>query len=116
MRELVARRRIKPKVVPCRVKRIERLTADIALVDLRLPQNENMRFAAGQYVDVLLPGGQRRAYSIASAPKTEGVIDLTIHVRHTPGGLFTDHVFSTMKERDLLKFEGPLGTFYLREE
>ena len=49
-------------------------------------------------------------------PRAEGVIDIELHVRHTPGGLFTDRVFSTMKERDLLRFEGPLGTFYLREE
>lgn len=107
---------IEPKTVPCRVKHVARLAPDIAIIDLRLPQNENMRFAAGQYVDVLLPGGRRRAYSIANAPRTEGVIDIQIHVRHTPGGLFTDHVFSAMKERDILKFEGPRGTFYLREE
>jgi CDP-4-dehydro-6-deoxyglucose reductase len=106
----------KPKVVPCRVKRIERVAPDIAIVNLRLPQNENMRFAAGQYVDVLLPGNKRRAYSIATAPRAEGVIDLDLHVRHTPGGLFTDQVFTTLKERDLLKFEAPLGTFYLRED
>jgi CDP-4-dehydro-6-deoxyglucose reductase len=107
---------IRPRVVPCRVKRIERVAPDIAVIDLRLPQNDNMRFAAGQYIDVLLPNNQRRAYSIATMPRTEGVIDIQLHVRHTPGGLFTDHVFSTMKERDLLRFEGPLGTFYLREE
>jgi len=107
---------IRPKIVPCRVKRVERVTPDIAIVDLRLPQNENMRYAAGQYVDVLLPGGERRAYSIATCPRPEGVIDLQLHIRHTPGGLFTDQVFATLKERDLLKFEGPRGTFYLREE
>jgi len=107
---------IKPKKVPCRVIKIERVTADIAILHLRLPQNDNMRFNAGQYVDVLLADGQRRSYSIASAPRTEGVIDLQLHVRHTIGGLFTDHVFSAMKERELLKFDGPLGTFYLRDE
>ena len=41
---------------------------------------------------------------------------MTLHIRHLPGGLFTDHVFSTMKERDILRFEGPLGTFFLRED
>jgi CDP-4-dehydro-6-deoxyglucose reductase len=106
----------KPKLVPCRVRRIKRVAPDIAVVNLRLPQNENMRFAAGQYVDVLLRGDKRRAYSIATAPRPEGVIDIDLHVRHTPGGLFTDQVFSAMKERDLLKFEAPLGTFYLRED
>jgi CDP-4-dehydro-6-deoxyglucose reductase len=106
----------KPKVVPCRVRRIDRPAPDIAIINLRLPQNENMRFAAGQYVDILLANGERRSYSIASAPRTEGVIEIDLHVRHTPGGLFTDQVFATLKERDLLKFEAPLGTFYLRED
>ena len=105
----------KPKIVPCRVKRIARPSPDIAILDLRLPQNENMRFAAGQYVDILREG-KRRAYSIATCPRPEGVIDIQLHVRHTPGGLFTDHVFATMKEGELLKFEGPLGTFTLRED
>jgi len=106
----------KPKVVPCRLKQIARPAPDVAVLSLRLPQNENMRYAAGQYVDILLPDGKRRAYSIATMPKPEGVIDIELHVRHTPGGAFTDRVFSTMKERELLKFEGPLGTFYLRED
>ena len=91
--------------------------SDIAIIDLRLPQNDNMLFAAGQYVDFLLGSGKRRSYSIANAPMLEGgMMDLQIHIRHSPGGLFTDHVFSSLKERELLRFEGPLGTFYLREE
>jgi CDP-4-dehydro-6-deoxyglucose reductase, E3 len=106
----------KPRTVPCRVVRIEKPAPDVAILHLRLPQNENMRFAAGQYVDVLLPEGKRRAYSIATAPRAEGVINIELHVRHTPGGLFTDHVFTGLKERELLKFEAPLGTFYLRED
>jgi CDP-4-dehydro-6-deoxyglucose reductase len=106
----------KPKVVPCRVNAIERVTSDIVVVTLRLPQNENMRFAPGQYISILLNGGIRRAYSIASAPRSEGLINLELHIRHTPGGLFTDYLFNEMKLRSLLKFEGPMGTFYLRED
>jgi CDP-4-dehydro-6-deoxyglucose reductase len=86
------------------------------VMGLRLPMNENFRFLAGQYIDVLLKEAKRRSYSIANAPKPEGVTFLEVHVRHTPGGLFTDHVFSKAKVRDLLRFEGPLGTFYLRED
>ena len=78
--------------------------------------NENMLFLAGQYIDFLLKDGKRRSYSIASKPPPEGVTALELHVRHTPGGAFTDHVFGAMKERDILRFEGPLGTFYLRED
>ena len=108
--------RVEPRVIPCRVKRIQRVRDDVAIVDLRLPMNENLLFAPGQYVDVLLPDGHTRSYSIASEPSAEGVIALELHIRHSPGGLFTDRVFSTLKEGELLRIRGPLGTFYLREK
>lgn len=105
-----------PREVPCRVKAIEMPVSDVAVVNLRLPQNEGFKHLAGQYIDILLPDGKRRAYSIANAPSPHGVIDIELHIRHSPGGLFTDRVFSEMKARDLLRFEGPLGTMYLRED
>jgi CDP-4-dehydro-6-deoxyglucose reductase len=75
-----------------------------------------MLFLAGQYIDFLLKDGKRRSYSIATRPAPEGVTELELHIRHTPGGAFTDQVFGKLKERDILRFEGPLGTFYLRED
>jgi CDP-4-dehydro-6-deoxyglucose reductase len=107
---------IRPRKIPCRVERLDRPAPDVAVLGLRLPANENFRFVAGQYIDFLLKDGKRRSYSIANPPKPEGVTALELHVRHTPGGLFTEQVFGTLKVRDLLRFEGPLGTFYLREE
>jgi CDP-4-dehydro-6-deoxyglucose reductase len=86
----------------------------VAILSLQLPANEALAYRAGQYVEFLLKDGKRRAYSIANAPSFSGPLEL--HIRHLPGGLFTDHVFSTMKERDILRFEGPLGTFFLRED
>lgn len=116
VRELDGLAGIVVKTVPCRVMKIGKPAPDVAVLEVRLPMNENMRFVAGQYIEFLLKDGKRRSYSMASKPKPEGTIDLELHVRHTPGGLFTDHVFSKMKERELLRFEGPLGTFYLRED
>lgn len=107
---------IRPRMVPCRVKQIRMAAPDVAILSLRTPMNDNMMFAAGQYVDFLLKDRKRRSYSIANPPLAEGVMNLELHVRHTPGGLFSDHVFKTMKEGEVLRFEGPLGTFYLREE
>jgi CDP-4-dehydro-6-deoxyglucose reductase len=104
-----------PQIVPAIVKRIKRAAPDVAIVSLRLPLHLNLRFEAGQYVDLLLANGVRRSYSIANAPNAAGVIDLEFHVRHLPGGLFTDHVFSSLRERDKLQLEAPLGTFLLRE-
>jgi CDP-4-dehydro-6-deoxyglucose reductase len=116
VRELEGMAGIRARVVPCRVAKIERPAPDVAVLSLRLPMNDNMMFLAGQYVDFLLKDGKRRSYSIATKPSPEGAVAIQLHVRHTPGGVFTDHVFSTMKERDILRFEGPLGTFYLRED
>jgi len=107
---------VKPRMIPCRVERLEKPAPDVAVIGLRLPMNENFRFLAGQYIDFLLKEGKRRSYSLATRPDPAGVTALEIHVRHTPGGAFTDHVFSNLKVRDLLRFEGPLGSFYLRED
>ena len=107
---------VKPKIAPCLVKDIRKLSPDVAIVALRLPLNHALLFAAGQYVDILLADGKRRSYSIATPPTLDGVMDIELHVRHSPGGLFTDQVFGGMKARDRLRLEGPLGTFYLREE
>ena len=106
----------KPKMLPCRVMGIARPAPDVAVLSLKLPMNEPLRFAAGQYVDFILKDGKRRSYSIANAPEVKGTSTIELHIRHMPGGLFTDQLFSKMKERDVLRIEAPLGTFYMREE
>jgi CDP-4-dehydro-6-deoxyglucose reductase len=107
---------VRPRMIPCRVEKLDKPAPDVAVIGLRLPMNENFRFLAGQYIDFLLKDGKRRSYSLATRPDPAGVTALEIHVRHTPGGLFTDHVFGNLKVRELLRFEGPLGSFYLRED
>ena len=100
--------------LPCRVQKLQRLAPDVMLLDLKLPASEAFQFRAGQYIDILLADGRRRSFSIANAPHDGGHIEL--HVRRIDGGRFTAQVFETMKEKDILRFEGPLGTFWLREE
>jgi len=108
------------KKVPCRVTSLERVADDVIILKLQLPATERMQYLAGQYVEFLLRDGKRRSYSIANPPHDDGPLEL--HIRHMPGGAFTDHVFGAkegapaMKERDILRFEGPLGSFFLREE
>jgi CDP-4-dehydro-6-deoxyglucose reductase len=96
------------------VNAIERKADDVVVLKLQLPANERLQYMAGQYLEFILKDGKRRSYSMASAPHADGPVEL--HIRHMPGGAFTDHVFNTMKERDILRFEAPLGTFFLREE
>lgn len=117
-RELTGLGDIPIRKMPTRIARIERPTPDVAIISLQLPANERLQFRAGQYLDFILNDGARRQYSIASAPHADGLIEL--HVRHTPGGVFTDRLFGTLdppvKERDILRIEAPLGTFFLRED
>ncbi len=106
-----------PRKMPSRVTSIERPTPDVAIVRLQLPANEVFRYRAGQYVEFILRDGSRRSYSMANAPHTLITSpDIELHIRHVPGGKFTDHVFGAMKAKEILRLEGPFGSFFLREE
>jgi CDP-4-dehydro-6-deoxyglucose reductase len=106
-----------PRKMPSRVTSIERPAPDVAIVRLQLPANEVLRYRAGQYVELILADGSRRSYSMANGPHTQtDAPGIELHIRHLPGGKFTDHVFGAMKARDILRLEGPFGSFFLREE
>ena len=113
-REVGTAKDIPVKIMPCRVQTMERVANDVIILSLKLPANERMQFLAGQYIEFLLKDGKRRAFSIANAPHDDGFLQL--HVRMIAGGEFTGHVFGAMKEKDILRFQGPYGSFFLREE
>ncbi len=103
--------------MPCRVSTITRAAPDVAVLQLQLPANDRLLYRAGQYIEFILKDQSRRSYSIASAPHTqEQTPGIELHVRHMPGGKFTDHVFGAMKEKEILRMEGPFGSFFLRED
>ena len=112
------------KKMPTRVLSLEKKSPDVMLVRLQMPANDTLRYHAGQYVEFILRDGARRSYSMANAPHTLVKTDTTpaiaagveLHIRHMPGGKFTDHVFTAMKEKEILRVEGPFGSFYLRED
>jgi CDP-4-dehydro-6-deoxyglucose reductase len=104
---------IQIKMLPARVVKMQRAAPDVMLLDLKLPAQERLRFLAGQYIDLLLRGGIRRSFSMANAPRDDGFLQL--HLRDY-GGPFSQYVFGVMKEKDIIRFEGPFGTFFLREE
>lgn len=112
--EIAAAESIRIKTLPCRVTALDRLSHDVMGLQLRLPQGQELNYIAGQYIDILLRDGRRRSFSLAAVPKPG--VDLEIHVRHVPGGRFTSQVFDSLKERDLLRFQGPFGTFFLRDD
>ena len=105
------------KKLPVRVSRLDRVSSDVMMVTLQLPANDGFQYRAGQYIEFILKDGARRAYSMASAPQPAAVKPaLELHIRHLPGGKFTDHVFGAMKEKEILRIEGPFGSFFLRED
>ncbi len=113
-REIGAARDIQIRTMPCRVHRMERLADDVMALYLKLPSGERLQFLPGQYLDILLRDGGRRSYSIANAPHDDALIEL--HVRRVEGGQFTSHVPEGMKEKEILRIEGPHGDFWLRED
>ncbi|MDO8933810.1 MAG: CDP-6-deoxy-delta-3,4-glucoseen reductase [Rhodocyclaceae bacterium] len=112
-REAKAENDIPVKTLPVRVHKLDRVAPDVIVMQLKLPASERLQFLAGQYIDFLLKDGRRRAFSIANAPQDDEFIEL--HIRLVPGGLFTEQVFGTLKERDILRIEGPHGCFQLEE-
>ena len=105
------------KRMPARLSSFVKASHDVIVMRLQLPAADVFKYHAGQYVEFLLRDGDRRAYSMANAPHTQAEnASVELHIRHMPGGKFTDHVFGAMKEKEIMRVEGPFGSFYLRED
>ena len=103
--------------MPVRVTSMQRASSEVMVIRLQLPASDMMKYHAGQYVEFLLRDGDRRSYSMANAPHTQTETPgLELHIRHMAGGKFTEHVFGGMKEKEILRIEGPYGSFFLRED
>lgn len=100
------------KTIPCRINSIEKLASDVMRVTLRLPPATDFSFLPGQYIDVIGPGGIRRSYSLANASFADKLLEL--HIRAVHGGTMSDYWFENAKANDMLRLNGPLGTFFLR--
>jgi CDP-4-dehydro-6-deoxyglucose reductase len=105
------------KRMPSRVISLEKKSHDVMVVQLQLPASDTLQYKAGQYIEFIMRDGARRSYSMASAPHIAAESKtLKLHIRHMPGGKFTDHVFGEMKEKEIQRIEGPFGSFYLHED
>lgn len=105
---------IEIKTLPCRVHKMNRLADDVIQLFIKLPSSERLQFLAGQYIDILLEDGRHRSFSIANAPHNDEFLEL--HIRLIEDGLFTPKVFNNMQEKDLLRIEGPHGSFFYHED
>jgi len=114
VREISVSKDIEIKTLPCRIEKMKKLSHDVMQLKLKLPETERLQFMAGQYIEFILKDGKRRAFSIANAPHDDEFIEL--HIRHVPDGHFGDFVFDGLKEKTLMRLEGPLGSYYLKED
>jgi CDP-4-dehydro-6-deoxyglucose reductase, E3 len=112
--EISSTKQVEVRKLPCRVEKLTQLSHDVMQVFLKLPETERLQFLSGQYIDFILSDGRHRSFSLANAPHADTLLEL--HIRHVPGGQFTDQVFGKLREKDLLRLEGPHGTFFLRED
>ena len=103
-----------PRPWSATVESLDKLSADVMRVILKLDGDERIAFYAGQYINILLDDGQKRSFSFATVPSVNDRIEL--HIRRIPGGRYTAHVFEQMRRGDRVRFEGPLGSFFLRED
>ncbi len=104
---------IKLRQFPCRVTTCEKLNDDVIRLVLELPKTERLQFLAGQYIDILMKDGKRRSFSLANPPHEDQKLEL--HIRYYEGGLFSEYAFKDLKNKALLRIEGPLGQFTLQE-
>lgn len=111
--EIESSEAIEVRTLPTRVVAKEQLCHDVMRVFLQLPERERLQFHAGQYIDIILRDGRRRAFSLANSPREERFLEL--HIRQVPGGEFSRYVFEHLREKAILRIRGPLGAFYLRE-
>lgn len=114
IKEVGAVEEIPVRTMPTKVASMARLNAEVMSLHLTLPESERLQFLAGQYVEFILKDGRRRAFSIANAPHNDATLEF--HIRHIEGGEFTSHVFDDMGVGEILRIEGPLGTFFMRED
>jgi NAD(P)H-flavin reductase len=116
--EIVPRdiRRIDPgarSTVDAKVLRVVEAADDVRIVQLRFPPGVRVKFKAGQYLDVILPDGARRSFSMANSPQQSDLA--VLHVRVVPGGRFSEAVLPALAAGDQLRIELPMGDFWLRE-
>lgn len=100
--------------LPSRVDQIDHLAHDVMRLFLKLPSGKKLNYIAGQYIDIILSDSRHRTYSIANAPREDGMIEL--HIRNVEGGRFSDFVFHHLEQKTILRIEGPMGAFYLRQD
>lgn len=101
----------KVRTLPSKVDKITAISADIVELQLRIPPQSNFKYLSGQYINII-KGDYKRSYSIANSNSTQ---NLVFFIKNYEGGRFSNYLFNEAKINDLLRIEGPIGTFFYRK-
>ena len=101
-----------PKILPCKITIIEYLSPNIIKIILRFPKNTSFEFLPGQFVNIISPANIKRSYSIVNSDFSSSLLEF--HIRKFKNGIMSNYWFNDAKINDLLRIEGPKGTFGLQ--
>lgn len=100
--------------IATRVKKIELLGDNMALLHLQTPRTKRLQFLAGQSVTIETANGAEADYPVASCPCDDR--NLQFHIQRHRGDRLAEYVFKKLKSGDIVTLAGPKGGFMLDEE
>lgn len=96
-----------------KISKVEKISESTIGLSVDLAQPESLTFLPGQYVNIGIPGGtETRSYSFSSAP---GATQTSFVIRNVPNGKMSRYLTHDANVGDMISFNGPYGSFYLRE-
>lgn len=95
------------------VRAMRPLSPLVTHLALEIPALDTLDYRPGQHLNVLMPDGSTRSFSMASKPQGNHV---DFHIRRIESGRFTDLGLSQLKTGDTLDVEMPLGSFHYRAQ
>lgn len=98
--------------LPCKIVSQIFLAPDILILTLRYPSTIKFDYLPGQYIDLIYKG-VRRSYSIANTQTDSAGIEL--HIRLIPNGEFSQLLRHESGIGQMVRIEGPKGTFFVRK-
>lgn len=101
----------KVRTIPAKIDCISKISSNVIELHLRIPPNASFNYLSGQYINII-KGDYKRSYSIAN---TNSASNLVFFIKNYGGGRFSNYLFDEAKINDLLRIEGPIGTFFYRK-
>ncbi len=116
VQEVAKVKEIEIKTMPTRVREKNLLADDVVQLFLSVPKTHQFDFLPGQYLKILLKNGKERSFSIANTPRKITAEGIELHIRVVPEGHYSPVVKDSVTVKDIIRIQGPFGTYFLRKE